>query len=186
MDSNQYLDQYENNLHVSLWQYLQAKQVVDFIEPNSTDFDEVWEQVCTSYLPDGIREFEGYPTVSVGWMMYVGMALAQQWDQDWEDFLKNTDLYAVLRDGRGFDYMDEHISEDYLELDAEESKALAKLIGACAQMAVHALQREQIEPGTQLAFAAYVSTLHQMYHMGVAVQLFRMGYKMHKMDMPQN
>lgn len=139
-----------------------------------------------SYLPDGIREFEGYPTVSVGWMMYVGMALAQQWDQDWEDFLKNTDLYAVLRDGRGFDYMDEHISEDYLELDAEESKALAKLIGACAQMAVHALQREQIEPGTQLAFAAYVSTLHQMYHMGVAVQLFRMGYKMHKMDMPQN
>ncbi|MCQ2189378.1 MAG: hypothetical protein MJZ00_05645 [Paludibacteraceae bacterium] len=175
-----YIDQYEQKLHSSLWQFLQSKKVVDAMEPDATDFETVWQQVCTSYLPDGVREFEGYATVSVGWMMYVGMAIAKQWDADWDACRKQADIYTALRDVRGYDCMDEYISEDVLRLKPNECKDLAKLIGSCAQMGVHSLQREQFEPGSPLAFHAYVRTLHQMYLMGVAVQLLKMGYKMTK------
>lgn len=182
MDASQYIEQYEQRLHDNLWEFLQSKNIVDKMMPDATDFESVWQSVCTSYIPDGVREFEGYPTVSVGWMMYVGMALASLWDIDWERVLKESDIYSSLRDVRGYDCMDEYISESILGLDIEESKKLAKLIADCSKIAIHSLQREQFEPGSPLAFHAYVSSLHQLYLMGIAVQLFRMGYKMTKMD----
>lgn len=178
----QYIDKYEETLHSQLYQLLQSKKEVDVMEPDATDFESVWQQICTSYIPDGVREFEGYATVSVGWMMYVGMALAKQWDENWLKCKSQPDMYTALRDVRGYDCMDEYISEDVLKLKPNESKALAKLIGECAQMGVHALQREMFEPGSPLAFHAYVRTLHQMYLMGIAVQLLRMGYKMTKIS----
>ena len=76
----QYIDKYEETLHSQLYQFLQSKKEVDVMEPDTTDFESVWQQVCTSYIPDGVREFEGYATVSVGWIMYEGMALAKQLD----------------------------------------------------------------------------------------------------------
>ncbi|MCQ2198288.1 MAG: hypothetical protein MJZ19_01035 [Paludibacteraceae bacterium] len=182
MDASQYIDQYEQKLHEYLWKSLQSKDLVDSMEPDVTDFESVWQQVCTSYIPDGVREFEGYPTVSVGWMMYVGMALASLWDKDWENTLKQPDIYTALRDTRGYDLMDEYISEIILGLNSEESKQLAKILGECSQSAVHSLQREQFEAGSPLAFHAYVRTLHQMYLIGVSVQLFKMGYRMKKME----
>jgi hypothetical protein len=39
----------------------------------------------------------------------------------------------------------------------------------------------RLEPGTKEAFTAYVACLHQLYLMGAAVQLKRMGYHMSKM-----
>jgi len=43
------------------------------------------------------------------------------------------------------------------------------------------LMHQRIEPGTKEAFNAYVSCLHQLYLMGAAMQLKRMGYHMTKM-----
>ena len=45
-----------------------------------------------------------------------------------------------------------------------------------------ALMRQRIEPGTKEAFHAYVACLHQLYLMGAAMQLNRMGYHMTKMN----
>jgi hypothetical protein len=41
---------------------------------------------------------------------------------------------------------------------------------------------QRIEPGTKEAFNAYVACLHQLYLMGAAMQLKRMGYHMTKMS----
>ena len=174
------MQEFENKLLKDLHQYLIAMGKVDERMPECPDVEDKWEQIAQSYIADGIREFADYPTVSLGWMMYLGMAVAKFWDAEWEIYSKIEDLYLYIRDKRGYDCMDEYISEDVLKLKPNESKALAKLINDCAQMGVHALQREMFEPGSPLAFHAYVCTLHQMYLMGVAVQLLRMGYKMTK------
>ncbi len=117
---------------------------------------------------EGMREFQDFPSASLGWMMYIGMAVAKMWDTEWEVmeqreqsdaridsaesrqnstegqiYSKIEDLYAYMRDKRGYDQMDEYISEEV---------------------------------------NGYVACLHQLYLMGAAVQLKRMGYHMTKMN----
>jgi hypothetical protein len=41
---------------------------------------------------------------------------------------------------------------------------------------------QRLEPGTKEAFNNYVACLHQLYLMGAAMQLKRMGYHMTKMN----
>ena len=41
---------------------------------------------------------------------------------------------------------------------------------------------QYLEPGTKEAFYGYVGCLHQLYLMGAAMQLKRMGYHMTKMN----
>ena len=69
-----------------------------------------------------------------------------------------------------------------LLLDGEDYTSLEKLVGECASRVHSALMRQRIEPGTKEAFHAYVACLHQLYLMGAAMQLNRMGYHMTKMN----
>ena len=78
--------------------------------------------------------------------------------------------------------MDEYIREEVLQLTGVDYTALEKLVGECASRVYNALMHQRIEPGTKEAFNAYVSCLHQLYLMGVAMQLKRMGYHMTKMS----
>ena len=173
---------FEDKLHQDLHQFLLMQREVDDRLPECPDVEEKWENIAQSYIPDGIREFNDYPTVSLGWMMYVGMAVARYWDSEWEIYSKLPDLYIYMRDKRGYDSMDEYIREEVLQLTGSEYAALEKMAGECASRVYNALMRQQIEPGTKEAFNAYVSCLHQLYLMGVAVQLKRMGYHMTKMQ----
>ena len=81
-----------------LYQYLLGIDKVDAHLPEAPDLEELWQKVGESYLPDAIREFAKYPTVSLGWIMYVGMALAKYWDEDWELYSKVENHYEYLRD----------------------------------------------------------------------------------------
>ena len=170
-------------------------------------FEDKWEPIAKAYIPDGIREFQDFPSASLGWMMYIGMAVAKLWDTEWEvmeqreqsDACINSaesrqnsterqiysnldDLYAYLRDKRGYDSMDEYIREEVLQLTGVDYTVLEKLVGECASRVYNALMHQRIEPGTKEAFNAYVSCLHQLYLMGAAMQLKRMGYHMTKMN----
>ena len=77
-------EKFKNNL-VS---YLQEHGLVDEMLPDAIDIEGKWLEIAQAYLPDGTREFSAYPTVSLGWMMYVGMAVAKYWDEDWELYNK--------------------------------------------------------------------------------------------------
>ena len=46
----------------------------------------------------------------------------------------------------------------------------------------NALMHQHLEPGTKEAFNGYVACLRQLYLMGAAMQLKRMGYHMTKMN----
>ena len=117
---------------------------------------------------------------SLGWMMYIGMAVAKFWDAEWEIYSKIEDLYAYMRDKRGYDSMDEYVREDVLLLSGDDYVALEKLVGECASRTYNILRHQNIEPGTKEAFTGYISCLHQLYLMGAAVQLKSMGYHMTK------
>ena len=154
------------------------------ILPETEDIESKWESIGNAYLPDGVREIAAYPTVSLGWMMYVGMAVANYWDKDWAKHSQVENLYESIRDIRGFDEMDEAIREEILDQtrDGEEYQNTEKLVRECAQFALNKIRHENIEPQSPAAFKIYVASLHTLYRIGAAVQLYKLGYKMQRMN----
>lgn len=172
---------FENVIKEDLHWYLRQQDAVDEKLPECPDLEEKWTEYGGSYMPDGIREFNNYPTVSLGWVMFLGMAAAKYWDQDWVRYGR-VNIYEKVRDARGYDYMDEYILEDVLGVEGAERKKLNSLVETCAEKVNHTLRSESIEPGTKLALEAYISAIHQMYLMGIAIELKRLGYHMTKMN----
>lgn len=172
---------FEELLHNGLNQYLTGLKEMDEHLPECPDVEDKWAEIAEAYIPDGIREFQNYPSASLGWMMYIGMAVAKMWDTEWQIYSHIENLYAYLRDKRGYDAMDEYIREDVLRLRGSDYDALEKLVGECASRVNNALTHQHFEPGTREAFNGYVTCLHQLYLFGAAVQLKRMSYRMQKM-----
>ena len=176
------MKQFEEQLQKDLHQFLLSMKEVDERLPQCPDVEEKWEEIAQAYIPDGIREFNDFPSASLGWMMYIGMAVAKFWDLEWEIYSKIENLYAFMRDKRGYDSMDEYIREEVLLLRGVDYTVLEKIVGECASRVYNALRHQNIEPGTRDAFNAYIVCLHQLYLMGVAMQLRRMGYRMTKIN----
>ena len=63
----------EQELRKDLHQFLLSMKEVD----ERIDVEEKWEEIAKTYIPDGIREFQDFPSASLGWMMYIGMAVAK-------------------------------------------------------------------------------------------------------------
>ncbi len=169
---------FEEKIRQDLQSFLLLRNEIDARFPQAIDIEEKWQSIGEAYIPDGAREFGKYPTASLAWMMYVGMAVAQFWDENWESYGALDNIYEHLRDKEGYDTMDEHIRRDVLHLKGESFDATEALVEECAARSYAILCRENIEPGTRDAFIAYVACLHQLYLMGMAVQLHRLGYKM--------
>ena len=165
-----------------LHQYLTYIKRVDERLPEAPDIEALWPKVGESYMPDAIREFSEYPTGSLGWIMFVGMAIAKYWDEDWELYSKVEDLYKYLRDSIDFDHMDDYICEKVLCLDAKEHEVVNNVVGECAARTYNKLCRMRLEAGSKEAFRTFVAALHQMYLMGIAVELRSLGYHMTKVQ----
>lgn len=176
------MEKIEETLRKDLHQFLLSMKEVDEQLPECPDVEDKWEDIAKAYIPDGIREFQSFPLASLGWMMYIGMAVAKMWDTEWEIYSKIEDLYAYMRDKRGYDSMDEYIREEVLLLRGVDNTVLERVTGECASRVYNTLMHQHIEPGTREAFNGYVASLHQLYLMGVAAQLKRMGYHMVKMN----
>ena len=129
-------------------------------------------------MPDGAREFQNYPVVSLGWMMLVGMAMAYYWDTDWEKYSAQKNIYETLRDKRGYDDMDQTVVEDILGYKDEAAEQITSLVAECASRVFGILNHEHIEPGTQAALGCYIAALHQLYLAGMAMELNALGYHM--------
>ena len=175
------MENFAATLLENLHRYLVERGAVDERMPECPDVEAKWVPVAESYLPDGAREFNLYPVASLGWMMFIGMAIAKYWDVDWEKYGKVDDLYTPLRDKRGYDHLDEYIMDEVLDLHGDDAEALQELVGDCAERAKRALFGQDIEPGTTEAFKGYVGCLQCMYQLGMAMQLKAMGYHMERL-----
>lgn len=171
----------EQMFHDDLHRYLVSAGRVDEHFPDAPDIEAHWPMIGKSYLPDAVREYNDYPSVAFGWMMFIGMAVAKYWDDDWNLYSKIPNLYKYLRDRIDFDHLDDYICVNVLLLGTEQHNALTALVGECASRTYNLLCHQRLEPGTPQAFRAFVDALHQMYLMGAAVQLKAMGYHMEKL-----
>ncbi|MDO4191544.1 MAG: hypothetical protein Q4D14_07705 [Bacteroidales bacterium] len=172
------MEAFEKLVQTDLHQYLQMMHEMDAVLPDAVDIENKWQDIAPTYLNDGIREFANYPTAALGWMMYVGMAVAQFWDRNWQHY-QQIDIYRTLRSPRGFDALDEYVMEEVLELNNFD--ATEALVSECAARTLSNLRRQRIEPATPEAYRAFVAALHQLYLMGAFVQLHRLGYHMERM-----
>ena len=78
------------------------------------------------------------------------MAVAKFWDAEWEIYSKIDDLYAYMKDKRGYDSMDEYIREDVLLLRDIDYTVLEKLVGECASRVYNALRHHGEEGKTDI------------------------------------
>jgi hypothetical protein len=61
-----YIIQFEDQLHRDLHQFLLSMKEVDERLPECPDVEDKWEAIAKAYIPDGIREFQDFPSASLG------------------------------------------------------------------------------------------------------------------------
>lgn len=176
------VDAFQTKVHEDLYGFLLHKDKIDSHIPECPDVEEKWGVISRAYLPDGAKEFQDYPVVSLGWMMFIGMAMAYYWDTDWEKHAPRTDYYEELRDRKGYDNLDDTVVYDTLGYEGEAAEKLSELVAECASRVLSLLTHEAVEPGTPEALGCYVAALRQLYIMGMAAELKALGYHMTPMN----
>ena len=183
MEDNRYFDTYENNLLQEMLRVCTSLGMLDGELLNSEDIDQKWKEWAPEYIAEALPEVNSYPEFAIACAGYAGMAVAQWWDQDWGRH--HSESYESLHGPRGFDDMDEHIVQKILglALDSTEAKQIVNILLCCAQKGVDFIRHEQIEVQTVKAFHIFARTVKVMFRIGAALQLRRLGYKFHKVDL---
>lgn len=177
-DSKKIAKEFEEKVKEDLTSFLQYKGALDPKVPECPDVEDKWALIGRAYLPDAAKEFQEYPVVSLGWIMFVGMAMAYYWDTDWEAYADKTDYYESLREQNGFDNLDETVVKTVLGYEGEAADKVIELVAECASRVHSLLCHEQVEHGTEAAFGCFTSALHQMYLAGMEMELNALGYHM--------
>ena len=141
------------------------------------DFEETWQRIASGFMADAVREFNGYPEVVLAWAAYLGAAVAYLWDRDWQAYKDRG--YAFYCGEKGFDYMDEHITQNILglELDSPQAVNLADFFRSKATEAHDMMRHSGVEPGSVDAFNAVSAAIYTMYTLGASHILAKLGYK---------
>lgn len=178
------LERFENKLQGELIKLCTSYGMLEGTLLSTDDINELWHSnLAPEYVADAVTQIHDYPTVSVAWTAYLGMAVAYGWDKDWEKC--KAAEYKSYYGNDGFDDMDEHIIRDIigLPLDSDEAKNIEMMIRRMAQTTVNLIRHEQIEPQSPMAFHVFARAVKVMFRMGAALQLKRLGYKFEKMSL---
>ena len=181
MEDNRYFDTYENNLLQEMLRVCTSLGMLDGELLNSEDIDQKWKEWAPEYIAEALPEVNSYPEFAIACAGYAGMAVAQWWDQDWGRH--HSESYESLHGPRGFDDMDEHIVQKILGLSLDSAEQIVNILLCCAQKGVDFIRHEQIEAQTVKAFHIFARTVKVMFRIGAALQLRRLGYKFHKVDL---
>ena len=184
MENSEYLDNFELSLIDKLLQQCRSFGMLDDMLLSSEDVDSIWHAMAAEYLADAIEQVRDYPTVSVAWAAYMGMAIANGWDGDWEKTSQMS--YRDLYGPRGFDDMDEHIIINVLgfPLDNSTAKGIEDMVRRCAELTIDLIRHEEVEPQSPMAYHIFVRASRAMYRVGAALELKRLGYKMERVSIP--
>lgn len=177
-DTKEIVKKFEEKVREDLTTFLQNKKALDEHVPECPDVEEKWPIIGRAYLPDGAKEFEQYPVVSLGWIMFVGMAMAYYWDTDWVANADRNNYYEALRDKDGYDNLDDTVVKTVLGYEGELADKIIELVAECASRVYNLLSHEHVENGTEAAFGCFVAALHQLYLAGMEMELNALGYHM--------
>ena len=184
MEENaRYYDVYEENLQREILKMCTSLGMLDGELLSSEDIDRKWKEWAPDYIAEALPEVNSYPEFAIACAGYAGMAVAQWWDQDWGRH--HSARYESLHGARGFDDMDEYIVQNILKLslDSPDAKQIMNILLCCTQKASTFIQHEHIESQTVKAFHIFARTVKVMFRTGAALQLRRLGYKFHKVDL---
>lgn len=183
MEQTEYFDTFENNLLTELLKRCTSQGLLEGTLLASEDIDERWEVYAPEYMADAVPQVNSYPAAAIAWAGYVGMAVANRWDADWERYADEP--YTALHGSQGFDDMDEHIVEHFLglALDSEEALKIEETLRSCAHTAMTFIRREDTESQTTKAFYIFARTARVLFRIGAAIELKRLGYKFEKVNM---
>ena len=184
MEENvKYYEAYEENLQREILKMCNSLGMLDKELLASEDIDQKWKEWAPEYIAEALPEVNSYPEFAIACAGYAGMAAAQWWDEDWGRH--HSAPYSSIHGSRGFDDMDEHIVMNILKLslNSDEAKQISNMLLCCAQKCMTFIRREGIEHQTVKAFHIYARTVKVMFKIGAALQLRRLGYKFHKVDL---
>jgi hypothetical protein len=178
------LSRYEESLRKNLTEYLTKEGMMDGRILEVEELNEKWKSSAPSYMADAVPEIAKYPLVAIAWAMYEGMGLAVLWDKEWNRYEDKEDFHTMLTEPRGFDCMDEYITEILLchPLGSSEAEKIENLIRSTAECALSLIRKEQVEAQSVMAFHVFARTTKVMFELGVSVQLKRMGYNYVKVN----
>lgn len=185
MKNEKYLDDFEEKLREELVLFCTSYDMLDGNLLATIDVEKRWNDFAPEYIADAIKEINNYPTVSVAWAAFIGLAVAHYWDLNLELF--KTIKYKSFYGKNGFDDMDEYIMCKILHLSPEEKEAkdIEEMIRRCAEKTVNMIRHEQIEPQSPTAFYIFTRAIKIMYRIGVALELRRLGYKLELVNLPR-
>lgn len=178
------LERFEEKLQGELLRLCTSYGMLEGTQLSTDDINDLWhDTLAPEYVADAVTQIQNYPTVSVAWAAYLGMAVAHGWDKDWEKC--KAAEYKSYYGNDGFDDMDEHIIRDIIgfPLDSQPAGDIEMMIRRMAQTTVNLIRHEQIEPQSPMAFHVFARAVKVMFRMGAALQLKRLGYKFEKMSL---
>ena len=178
------LNRYEETLRKTLVEYLTEHKWLDGQLLSVEELNDKWRTSAASYMADAVPEIAKYPLVAIAWAMYEGMGAAVLWDKEWKRYEATDDLHQMFTAPRGFDCMDEYITEVLLALplgsaEAEKIEDMARSTAERAQMLI---RKEAVEAQSVMAFHIFARTTKVMFEAGVAVSLRRLGYNYVKVN----
>uniref|UniRef100_UPI0040578C3F hypothetical protein n=1 Tax=Alistipes sp. TaxID=1872444 RepID=UPI0040578C3F len=178
------LNKYEEGLRDALTKHLTEKKALDGRLLEVEELNEKWRTSAPSYMADAVPEIGKYPLVAIAWAMYEGMAAAVLWDKEWKRYADTEDFHKMLTEPRGFDCVDEYITEVLLAmpLGSKDAEELEDLIRSTAERALSLIRKEQVEAQSVMAFHVFARTTKVMFEAGVAVSLRRLGYNYVKVN----
>ncbi|MBR3615981.1 MAG: hypothetical protein IKL56_05080 [Bacteroidaceae bacterium] len=179
-----YLENFESRLMNELLKICTQYRMLEGTLLSTEDVDARWHDIAPEYVADAVPNIADYPTVAIAWAGYVGMAVAHQWDEDWEKH--RNDEYKSLYGPAGFDDMDENIVKNVLgfHLESLEAKNIEQMMRRLGETALTLIRRENIEPQSPMAFHAYARAIKVLFRIGAAIELKRLGYKFEQVNMP--
>ena len=180
MEQTEYFDTFENNLLTELLKSCTSQGALSGTLLASDDIDERWKVYAPEYMADAVPQVNAYPAAAIAWAGYVGMAVANLWDGNWEQYAEEP--YTALHGKAGFDDMDEHIVEQILglPLDSEEAAKIEAIMRSCAHTAMTFIRREDTEAQSTKAFYIFARATRVLFRIGAAIELHRLGYKFEK------
>ena len=178
------LNKYEESLRKTITDRLSEAKWLEgrFLEVE--ELNEKWKSSAPSYMADAVPEIAKYPLVAIAWAMYEGMGIAVLWDKEWNRYENTEDFHKMFCEPRGFDCMDEYITEILLTapLNSPEAEKIENMVRSTAETALSLIRKEQVEAQSVMAFHVFARTTKVMFEAGVAVQLRRMGYNYVKVN----
>lgn len=178
------LNRYEESLRKTLTDFLSEGKWLDGRLLEVEELNEKWRTSAPSYMADAVPEIAKYPLVAIAWAMYEGMGAAVLWDKEWNRYENIEDFHKMFTEPRGFDCMDEYITEILLALPlgSDEAEKLEDMVRSTAERAQSLIRKEQIEAQSVMAFHIFARTTKVMFEAGVAVSLRRLGYNYVKVN----